>query len=66
MTQGKKKGELYSGNGCRLHPDCFTCPCPEFKGCVWPIGGTKIMKDTAIKLWKPYFERELSRVGGKG
>lgn len=69
MAQGRKAGMLPYGNGCELYPDCFTCPCPEVKGCVWQYGANKEKRQMLLDLWKPYFERELIRaeaLGGKG
>lgn len=66
MTQGRKVGMLPYGNGCRLCPDCFTCPLPD---CVMPYGASKKTQGLLADLWKPCFEREVSKMvalGGKG
>ena len=65
MTQGRKLGMLPYGQGCRLYPDCFTCPLPD---CVSPYGANAQSQQRLVDIWKPYFERELSKVslGGKG
>lgn len=33
------KGGYLGGNGCKAHPDCFTCP---FKECKWESNDTYI------------------------
>lgn len=48
---GRKAGTLYRGNGCRIHPDCFTCPLPD---CLW--GGytgdkSVVQRESAIILF---------------
>ena len=66
MTQGRKAGMLPYGNGCRLHPDCSTCPAPD---CVWPYGMNREKQAMLIKLWEPFFKGELIKaeaLGGKG
>ena len=66
MVQGRKAGMLPYGNGCKLYPDCFTCLAPN--DCVWEYGINKDRQKLLSDIWKPYFERELSKVtvGGKG
>jgi len=67
MTQGRKAGMLPYGNGCRLYPDCFTCPGPP--GCIWPYGINRDKQEMLIKLWEPFFKKELVKakaLGGKG
>ena len=59
MAQGRKNGVLPHGNGCKLYPDCFTCPLPD---CVWIQGKSIEVQKKLIKLEKPYFERVLSEV----
>lgn len=66
MTQGRKAGVLPYGNGCKLYPDCFTCPLPD---CVSHYGTNKKEQNTLNKIWKPYIDTALSQVpalGGKG
>lgn len=63
MAQGRKVGMLPYGNGCKLHPSCFTCPLPD---CVWLQGMNKEEQRRLIKLEQPYFERVLSRVVLRG
>ncbi len=64
MTQGRKAGMLPYGNGCKLYPDCFTCPMPD---CVCPYGMNKKAQQVLVRIWKPYVERELSKsIGGEG
>ena len=63
--RGRKTGTLPYGNGCKLHPNCSTCPAYD---CVWIYGVSREKQESLINLWKPYFEMELSReaLGGKG
>ena len=65
MAQGRKADILPYGNGCKLHPDCFTCPIPD---CVWLYGMNKAKQESLIKLEKPFFERinRVETLGGKG
>ena len=64
MTQGRKAGMLPYGNGCRLYSDCFTCPGPA--KCVAHYGANRNEQNKIVVKWKPYFERELGRIGGRG
>ncbi len=66
MTQGRKASTLPYGNGCKVYPDCFTCPGPPH--CVSQYGANIKDQSKTVRKWKPYFERELSRLalGGKG
>jgi len=66
MTQGRKAGMLPYGQGCRIYPDCFTCPLPD---CVSHYGANKKEQNTLNKIWEPYINTQLSQVvalGGKG
>jgi len=66
MTQGRKAGMLPYGNGCRLHPDCSTCPAYD---CVFPYGMNKQRQEAIIEIWEPFFKKELIKVealGGNG
>ena len=54
MTQGRKAGMLPYGNGCRLYPDCFTCPMPD---CVSAYGANKEAQEKLVRLESSFFER---------
>lgn len=58
MAQGRRMGMLPYGNGCRLHPDCFTCPLPE---CVWLEGTNREKQQRLINLERPFLERVLGQ-----
>lgn len=66
MVQGRKSGMLPYGNGCRLYPDCFTCPLPD---CVSHYGANRKEQKVLFKRWEPYLEMKFNRamaLGGKG
>ena len=59
MPQGRKAEMIPYGNGCKLYPDCFTCPLPD---CVWLHGMNREAQKGLVRLETPYFEH-LARVG---
>ena len=61
MTQGRKAGMLPYGNGCKLHPDCFSCP---VRDCVWLYGANEKKQEELVKLWKPSFMKLSKSLGG--
>lgn len=63
MTQGRKAGMLPYGQGCKLYYDCLSCPLPD---CMWVEGKNSKAQQQLIELEKPFLEKYLSVVGGKG
>lgn len=62
--QGRKDGMLPYGQGCHLHPDCFTCPGPS--RCVVQYGANRKEQGKTARIWMPYFKQRVEALGGNG
>ena len=45
------------GNGCKVYPDCFTCPAPD---CVAVYGSNKKRQEALVEIWQPVIGKRVN------